>query len=161
MDGTYVLSLTVSDGTVRSQARFGDDHRRDAELGAHRRCGSRIRRATGSVVTLNGGAAPMRTAICSATNGPSPPIPRAKRSRPRRIRAPPWPTFTAERGRHHVLSLTVSDGTVRSQARFGDDHRRDSRTRRPPPMRVPDQNVATGSVVTLNGGGRPMRTAIC
>jgi hypothetical protein len=62
------------------------------------------------------------------------------------------PTFTADKDGAYVLSLVVNDGTVNSAA---DTVTITASTANSAPVANagPDQNVSTGSVVTLNGSG--------
>ncbi len=149
LDGTYVLSLTVNDSTVSSQAdsvtitaAFGNSAP-VANAGADQNV------ATGSLVTLDGSASSDADGdqltyswmISSKPTGSS-----AGLSDPSVAK----PTFTADLDGTYVLSVTVNDGTVSSQA---DSVTITAATANSAPVANagPDQNVATGSLVTLDG----------
>jgi|GEM_PF-3425257 len=150
MDGTYVLELTVSDGKVTVLADSVTITATTANSAPTANAGTNQNVATGSLVTLNGSG--------SDADGDSLTYNWVFTSRPTGSAATltdssaAAPTFTADLDGSYVLSLTVNDGTVDSQA---DSVTITAATANSAPTAAAgaDQNVPTGSLVTLDGSG--------
>jgi len=150
VDGAYVLTLTVNDGNEISFVDSVTVTAASLNSAPTANAGPDQNVATGSLVTLSGIGSDADSDLLSLSW--------AFTSRPSGSTATlsnmtvANPTFTADMDGTYILTLTVHDGTVNSQA--------DSVTvtaatlnSAPTANAGPNQNVATGSLVTLSGTG--------
>ncbi len=111
--GTYVASLTVSDGTVNSTSATVNIDAAVGNVAPMANAGTDQNAAVGALVTLDGSASsdanndPLRY-MWSLTSKPA--SSNAMLSSPTAVK----PTFTADKAGTYVASLTVFDGTVNS-----------------------------------------------
>ncbi|MBE0598137.1 MAG: hypothetical protein IH614_12785 [Desulfuromonadales bacterium] len=150
VDGTYLLSLIVHDGKVSSQSGSVSITAETHNSAPVANAGPDQNVATGSLVTLHGGGADADSDLLTfawalvsrpATSAASLSDPTAAR-----------PTFIADVDGTYLLSLTVDDGTVSSQSDYV-TITAETHNSAPTANAGPDQNVATGSLVTLHGDG--------
>ncbi len=154
LDGTYVLSVTVNDGTVSSQADSVTITAATANSAPVANAGPDQNVATGSLVTLDGSKS-------SDADGDQLTYSWAFTSRPAGSSAAlsdpaiAKPTLTADLDGTYVLSLSINDGTVSSQT---DSVTITAATANSAPVANAgaDQSVATGAVVTLDGSATPI-----
>ena len=150
-DGAYVLSLVVNDGRVSSTADTVTITAATANSAPVANAGIDQNVATSSVVTLDGSGS-------SDANGDTLTYSWSFTSKPASSAAAlssaavVSPTFTADKDGAYVLSLVVNDGRVSSTA---DTVTITAATANSAPVANAgiDQNVATSSVVTLDGSG--------
>ncbi|WP_084318952.1 beta strand repeat-containing protein [Deferrisoma camini] len=149
LDGDYVLQLVVNDGTVDSTADSVTVTAATANSAPTADAGPDQNVATGSTVTLDGSASsdadgdPLTYAwsFVSKPSGSTATLSDAAAAKP---------SFTADLDGDYVLQLVVNDGTVDSTA---DSVTVTAATANSAPTADagPDQNVVTGSTVTLDG----------
>jgi hypothetical protein len=153
VDGSYVLSLIVRDGTVDSAADTVTVFAATDNSAPVANAGSDQNVITGSTVTLNGSGS-------SDANGDSLTFAWSFVSRPAGSTATLSnaaivnPTFTADVAGNYVLSLIVRDGTVDSAADSMTVNAVPAAANSPPVANAgPDDYVITGNPVTLDGSG--------
>ena len=149
VDGVYVAELVVNDGTVDSAPDTVTVTAASANSAPTANAGPDQNVATGSTATLNGSASsdadndPLTYVwtLVSKPSGSGAALSDVTQSNP---------TFTADTDGIYVLRLVVNDGTVNS-APDTVTVTAASANSAPTANAGPDQNVATGSTVTLNG----------
>ncbi len=150
-DGAYVLSLVVNDGHVNSTADTVTITAATANSAPVANAGPDQNVTTSSLVTLTGSGstdADGDTLTYSWSFTSKPASSTAALSSATVVN----PTFTADKDGAYVLSLVVNDGQVNSTA---DTVTITAATANSAPVANagPDQNVATGALVTLTGSG--------
>ncbi|MBW6520351.1 MAG: PKD domain-containing protein [Desulfoarculaceae bacterium] len=151
LDGTYVLSLIVNDGTADSAADTVTVTATIVNAVPVANAGPDQNVATGSMITLNGSGSSdadgdLLTYAWDFSSIPSGSTATLSDSTIAK------PTYTADLDGTYVLSLIVNDGTADSAA---DTVTVTATTVNAVPVANagPDQNVTTGSMITLNGSG--------
>ena len=150
VDGVYILALTVNDGKEISYVDSVTITAASLNSAPTANAGPDQNVATGSLVTLSGTGSDADSDLLSFswtfTSRPSGSTATLSNMTVAN------PSFTADMDGAYILTLTVNDGTVNSQV--------DSVTVTAAKLNLaptanagPDQNVATGDLVTLNGGG--------
>jgi N-acetylneuraminic acid mutarotase len=150
-DGSYVIQLIVNDSTVDSAADTVTITAATGNSAPVANAGPDQSVSTGSLVTLHGSGS-------SDANGDTLTYSWSITSKPGTSTATLSgaatvnPTFTADKDGSYVVQLIVNDGTVNSTA---DSVTITAATANSAPIANagPDQNISTGSVVTLNGSG--------
>jgi predicted aspartyl protease len=149
VDGSYIAQLIVNDGTVDSTADTVTIAAATANSAPMASAGPDQNIATTSVVTLNGNASSDADVDAISYSWSLTTVPSGSDALLVNT-TNVSPTFTADIDGSYIVQLIVNDGTIDSTA---DTVTIAAATANSAPMASagPDQNIATTSVVTLNG----------